>query len=343
MKKKVFFRVDGGESFGLGHLMRCISLAKSLITKSEDILLSFIGEQNLYISKKLKEEQMSFIGLDNCNNFSEFFAIVIQEKPKLIFIDANFSYSAEEINKLNTISKVVVFNNLSGSNLEAYCTIIPNAHRSDKELGKYSNISNFFCGLDYVLINSKILNLNIVNKEIIKNQIGITTGGSDPENVMLKLLHVLKSNKLKDKRIVAFYGENYMYKKELLDFIKHTNNKNIFALPYNIKKLFSSTLIISTFGVSSYELLYKSKPVINVGHSLFNTQCASILHQKYNCFVDDWGYVKNLDPQKCLNSIIDFFESEYKKQDYAIGEKGLVDGKGVERITDILIKIIENG
>lgn len=340
MKKNVIFRVDGGNDAGLGHLIRSLSLCKLLSKRQTDINIYFIGKSNPYIHQKLKKENVPFIALKELDEFEDLMSWTLKLKPSFIFIDTNYSYSLQQIASLNKVSKVVLFNNLYEGAFASYCTIIPNAHRKDEELQLYSPIPKLYNGIDYVLINDKILTYERKTKCIEKGQIGITTGGSDPANVLLRLLHILQDPRLLGNKIVAFYGENYMHKDELFEFINHYKGKNILAVPYEFNRLISSEVVICTFGVSTYELLYCGKPIISVGHSQFNTEAASILNKKYNCFVD-WGYAQELKPNMCVNSILNLLDSQELLQYYSTRGWELIDGKGLHRITDILVNILD--
>jgi UDP-2,4-diacetamido-2,4,6-trideoxy-beta-L-altropyranose hydrolase len=337
MQKKVFFRVDGGESVGLGHLIRSISIQTELNKRNPKIDIQFICKYSEVVIEKLSINNISYTLIPENIIEADFIAALCKvEKPDLMFIDLNFSYSREELVHLNTFTQVFLFNNLSDGIFEVKMAVIPSGHRDTSQLKKYAHLDHFFSGLDYVVLNEGAINLEELGCNIPRS-IGITTGGSDPEKILIKLIKMLMSgNILENFKVNAFFGENFQWREELAEFM---GVQNLDILPYNLKELAKSEIVISTFGVSTYELLYLGKAIISVAHADINAVGSSILQQRFNCLLD-LGHIENLSANELNNCIMDLFcDSKKRKELEELGPK-LIDGNGVKRITEKILELI---
>lgn len=337
MQKRVFFRVDGGESVGLGHLIRSISIQKELNRRNSKIDIQFICRYSEVVIEKLSFNNISYTLIpENIIEADFITSLCKSEKPDLMFIDLNFSYSREELVNLNNFTQVFLFNNLSDGIFEAKMAVIPSGHRDTLQLQNYAHLDYFFSGLDYVVLNKEATSLGELGCNVPRS-IGITTGGSDPEKVLIKLIKMLMSeNILENFKVNAFFGENFQWKEELTEF-RGVQNLNI--VPYNLKDLAKSEIVISTFGVSTYELLYLGKAIISVAHADINASGSSILDQRFNCLLD-LGNIENLSSEELNNCIIDLFQDFNKRKKLEeLGPK-LIDGNGVKRITEKIIELI---
>lgn len=337
MQKKIFFRVDGGESVGLGHLIRSISIQKELNKRNPKIDIQFICRYSEVVIEKLSMNNISYTLIpENIIEADYISSLCKAEKPDLIFIDLNFSYSREELVQLNNFTQVFLFNNLSDGIFEAKTAVIPSGHRDTLQLQNYAHLDYFFSGLDYVVLNKEAINLGELGCNVPRS-IGITTGGSDPEKVLIKLIKMLMSGNILDLfKVNAFYGENFQWKEELNE-LQGVHNLNI--LPYDLKNLAKSEIVISTFGVSTYELLYLGKAVISVAHADINASGSSILEQRFNCLLD-LGHIENLSSKELNNCIIELSRDFKKRKELEdLGPK-LIDGNGVKRITEKIIELI---
>ncbi len=91
---KIVFRTNGGENIGLGHIYRCLSLAKAIKnenkrTKKDDIEITFISNKESI--ELIQKNNYKFINSDKFNK--EDIQTIKNQNPDIIIFD---SYLADD-------------------------------------------------------------------------------------------------------------------------------------------------------------------------------------------------------------------------------------------------------
>ncbi|MFD2563559.1 hypothetical protein [Aquimarina rubra] len=343
MKNRILFRVDGGLKKGLGHLVRSIALAKNMkLTTNFEIV--FASNYSEILEKKLNEAGFSVYYNDKNKPEEEFLLEVIDTlKITNVFIDDLHQYAREFMLQLKKNIKVIFFHNSCNASKDSCATIIPSAHTDRNSLLTLGfNKNKLFIGPEYVIINDKLIDLKKQKKESETAnifRIVITTGGSDPKGVLLTILKYLQGIKNKDLEIIVLIGEGFMHREELskiLDSNRNSAHLKLKAVPYSIKELILADMAISTFGVSTYELMYLGIPVLSVAHAIPNAKGSKLLANKYSA-IKDLGLIDNLTKESFKNGLFSMINSLDEREDLVRNGIRLIDGKGIERVSKILV------
>ena len=148
-------------------------------------------------------------------------------------------------------------------------------------------------GWDWILIRESLkTNKNLSMSQ--KSSVVVTTGGSDPHGVAIKLWNLFLENKIRGRFLI---GENFSFP----DW-HFKSSKIVDKAPYNEKDLKSSDIVISTFGVSVYESLYLGKVLLSIGHSRENAIGSEILASRSEAVLD-LGYYEDLTAASLMESI----------------------------------------
>ena len=334
---KIIFRCDASSDIGLGHLIRCLTVAKELQSQYQIIFATTKDDTNLNI----KNNNFS-IFLKAKDESEEVFLERIKSilKPDIIVLDKKYPYSIDCLRglKQNNI-RTVMFDNICPGLSECDEIIFPNAHLDKCILKKYlseKQINQIKTGPDYVILGDEILALkDKINRNFHNPQnIVVTTGGTDPEGVLLKLIPWLKEMKLK-ANILILIGQAFKYKEELEKIIVNLPD-NFRILPYSLKELLKADIVICTFGVSIYEMIYLQIPTICIAHSKENAQGAKILKERYNV-IEDMGFIESLNPQNLHISIKKLLVNKIYYQNISRKCSNIIDGKGAKRIGEIIV------
>ena len=333
---KIVFRCDASPDIGLGHLIRCLAVAKEMQKQNQIIFAAIKDDTNSYIKN---------------NGFEIFFKEKdeIEEKylkrlnhiihPDIIVIDKKYPYSVESVNdfKQNNI-KIIMIDNVCEGLSECDEIIFPNANLDKSVLKKYLSKKQFNqvkAGPEYIILRDEILalkkkiNCNLHNPQ----NIVVTTGGTDPEGVLLKLIPWLKEMNLKaDIKILT--GQAFKYKNELEKLIINLPD-NFKILPYSLEEFLEADIVICTFGVTIYEMVYLQIPTICISHSSENAQSAKILEERYGA-IEDMGFAENLNPQNLYIVIKKLLEEKIYYKNIMKKCNNLIDGKGAKRIGGII-------
>lgn len=226
MRRRVFFRADGGSSIGLGHVVRSLALANMLnqffdciflirtplSALKNEILSSCCELHELSADVKYEEEAQllcntyltreDIVVLDGYNFTTSYQQIIKQRGCKLVCIDDLHSYQ---------FVADVIINHAPG--------IIPE---------QYSALptSQLYLGLEYALIRKVFLDAARSEKpDGDPNRVFVCLGGADPHNHTIEVLEaLLKLHNSFSMDVVI--GKAYLHISALQEFVNN-NNLNI--------------------------------------------------------------------------------------------------------------------
>ena len=354
---RIVFRCDSSADIGLGHVVRCLAVAKELRGENniifatiEDKTNSYIGDNSFEIFFKEREEP------------EEVFLVRVNSilKPDVIVIDKKYAYSAMCLNDLKqSKTKIVMLDNVCEGLSASDEIIFPAAHLDPKLPEKYlppGQIDHVKTGPEYIILRDEILeskNLSFKKKFLalpkkyytlypIKNvhashtppNIVVTTGGTDPEGILLKLIPWLKEMDLA-ANILVLVGQAFKYKKELEHLIGNLPD-NFRVMQYSVQELVKGDIAICTFGVSIYERIYLQIPTICISHSVENAQGARILKDRYEV-IEDVGYINDMNSQDLYLAITKLLTDKLYYIDMVERCGNLVDGEGAKRVARIIV------
>lgn len=324
--KSILIRTFGGKGIGYGHFYRCLSLAKAIKLIDKDIDIIFLINQdlkglidnigfNFIVSNNLREDSEKINRFDvNLFIFDSYFGDdrylkTVKEKTKLMLIDDN-----------NDIYDTSIPDIIYNGNIHA------------EKLG-YFGVRNQLqlLGPKFLIMKEEYWNRG-TNKNVSKDGILITTGGTDEYGVSLRILGQLKNLDSKIKVIIGpGYKDDYIRKIE--DSI--TDNIKLIYKPNSLKDyILSSKIVITAGGSTAYEILsQKSLPII---FSLVDNQdliCNELSNMgvKYLGKYPDINYLFLEDITK---ELLDKGLNENNKT------YDLVDGKGAKLVASRIVEEI---
>lgn len=329
----IIFRCDSSPDIGLGHVIRCLAVAKELQENNNVIFASMKDATNSYIKNANFE-----IFLKENDETEETFLTRISAvlEPDVIAIDKKYPYESSFLNRLKQDKskiKIVMVDNIYEGMSAADEIIFPTAHLDKNLLRKYisqEQIDHVKTGPEYVILRDEILALkDRVNHNIhTPPNIVVTTGGTDPEGVLLRLIPWLKDMNL-DANVMLLVGQAFKFKDELNDLIGDLPD-NFNVMPYSLQELVKGDLVICTFGVSIYEMIYLQIPTICISHSMENANGAKILKERYGV-IEDMGYIDDIDSNR-LSLISKLLADKISYMNMIKRCDNLVDGDGAVRV-----------
>ncbi|MGF7141299.1 hypothetical protein [Roseimarinus sediminis] len=327
----ILFRVDAGNKIGLGHFYRSMNLATQLGKRGHNIFFSYINS-DFWQNEIQNDFPFLSVSLESEKAEEQTLQYVTKQKIQIYYVDGIIEFSEEFISKLKNSVKIIFYQNLSKSKKNADIFILPSIHQNDAFFDDFNERTQIYIGLKYFTFNSVIT--KIEQKQNISNKlssIAIAAGGSDPQNTLLTLYNYFaKFNK--GITYNFFYGLDFMHAESIpKELPNHIQFKH-----FNHREILTNDILITSFGVSTYEFLYLGIPLISYGHQKSNAEASDVLAQKTNAFLS-LGEISNLNNQKIEYSLEMIQQYEIRE---ALSQRGkkLLDLKGTNRI----IKIIEN-
>ena len=312
---KVIFRTHGGKNVGLGHISRCLSLARAIKDRRKNADIKFIvnGEVSDYVAEwgfnpTVKE------------NFDESdFGIFADTSPDFVVVD---SYDVDS-NYIGFLREkyitILLDDNAEHNPISSHFLINGNIHAEDLNYESQFDDVVYLLGPEFLIMKPEYWDLSFSSHG---EGITITTGGTDFHNLMPRFMEALRHLDLPKRVIIG-----PMYPKEEVELIeKYEEDFELIHSPKSLKKIIErSKLVITAAGSTVYEVLTLRRiPVI---YTLAENQ-KLIAHglEKYGVRnLGDWERMK-------LDELKNVVSEEYSKDPEELGELfDLFDGKGVFR------------
>ncbi len=102
-----------------------------------------------------------------------------------------------------------------------------------------------------------------------------------------------------------------------------------------MEEFLEADIVICTFGVSIYEMVYLQIPTICISHSKENAFVARTLKERYGV-IEDLGFIENITPQNMHLLIKKLLKNKTYYQKIIRKCNNLIDEKGAERIREII-------
>ena len=338
---KILFRVDGGLNSGLGHLIRCMAIARRLKDHFKGIKICFLTEENKFSNDLLSKNGFSFEIREKLSEETFISNSIKKANAAVLFIDKIYPYSAEFIKEIRKQIRVSMFHIWCDGTFESDLFIIPASHNSNSVLKDERWLTSpvkLYEGFPYVILNDKILESK--QKSGINTNplhIVITTGGSDPKGVLIRLLEYLLDFNMKNIKITVLVGETFSYPDKLRNLQKRLSDIFTF-LPFNYTDFAAADLAVNTFGSSTYELIYLGIPVLSIGHADRNAQASACLAKKYG-IIKDLGHIDDLTGIKFLSSLTELISNPKQLLEMQKKSRHLIDGRGCERVAELIYSL----
>lgn len=279
---KIVFRVDGDYDIGLGHVYRAITLANK--TSFNHNIFFLMDERKKLGIQKVKEYRYPIILF---KNEKELFTKIDKISPNIIIndiLDTDKGY----IKKLKDRAYFIVnFEDLGeGSEL---ADIVINSLYENSYPPK-----NHYYGYKYVCLREEfyIFPPKNVNKKV--EQILVTFGGTDPNNLTLRTIRAISSLDLRNISINIVLGIGYKKKQELLRHVNKLVSRGVkICVKENVrmmaKEMYTADIVITSNGRTVYEVAAMGVPCISIAQNerearhlfVYNSKCIKYLGMAY--------------------------------------------------------------
>ena len=245
MKKCILFRCDYGQIFGLGHLMRSLRLANEF--KNKGFICIFIISYNKEINNLINQNGHEIFNVTNQFISDKEKIDWINSKKDIVIIDTK-KINNKYLNKFKkNFTVCFVDSNITRLN----CNIIINNNLLFFKKMK-SNKKNILTGLKYNTISKEYFKKNNLSKD----NLVVTMGGDDSENITFKIIENIKrlNNFNKIYVIIGMFhpDPDSIYK---ICNEKLTNYKIFYKLK-DLKKIYDKcSFAITACGTTVYELM----------------------------------------------------------------------------------------
>jgi UDP-2,4-diacetamido-2,4,6-trideoxy-beta-L-altropyranose hydrolase len=338
MKRTLVIRADAGTRIGTGHVMRCLALAQAWQDSGGRAVFAMAMETPALVDRLISEGMEVFHlstepgSLDDAEQTAD----LAQSMGSDWVVMDGYHFGSGYQTAIKEFGLRLLFIDDYG-HADHYCADIilnQNLHAHEDLYIKKEPYTQLLLGLSYTLIRREFLKLRKIKRcvpEIARNVL-ITTGGSDPDNMTLKLIQALKYVNFDGLKFIVVVGGSNPYYNELrfaaqdLNFPIYLKNdvRNMATL------MARAEVAISSGGSSIWELALMGVPVLGLARAKQEYQLLKEASQ-YGIAIS-LGYFKNVDIVTIGEAFICLAKDrELRSNMIRLGQSN-IDGLGANRV-----------
>lgn len=343
-KCPLIIRADANWKIGTGHIMRCLALAQAWQDHGGKAV--FITQcDSLALKRRLFDEGFHVVDLQNCYSAKddlEQTIRVLDLHPGAWLVLDGYHFDSEYQLQIKKIGHpLLVIDDMAHLD-HYYADIILNqniyAEQLDYNCEPYTKL---LLGTRYVLLRREFLKWQGYKRDIpdVAKKILVTMGGSDPDNVTLKVLKAVENIDILELEVIAVLGPSNQ-NKDKIRREADSSPVNI-RLAENHKDMPSlmawADLAVTAGGSTVWELAFMGVPTL-VLILAFN-QCKNVKHLEVNGSAINLGLSNNLSTDALNMKLGKLISNSEMLTRLVNTSQKLVDGHGAIRVLTNLIGV----
>jgi len=337
------FRVDANNHIGAGHIMRCIALAQEWKKGGGNVVFLSCCESHI-IRDRIVDEGFKYIDSATLseqddtqntililNGLSQAFWLVIDGYH---FSDSYFQsireagyqvFLFDDVNHRNTVSVDIILNqNIDAEKMKYNC----------------SSDTKILLGVKYALLRKDFFDYRGRQRIFPEkgNKIVVTMGGGDSENVTLEILKSLNLINDPELDVIIIVGPSNIHMDSLIKELSSSLFKNELRISVkNMPEIMAwADLAITAGGSTCWELCFMGVPSLVVCTAENQKHVINGLNRRQ--IFKTLGWWKDLDIENISLEIQELITDRQQRFRMTNLGKKLIDGKGSERLVNILLK-----
>ena len=230
-----YFRADGNENIGLGHIMRCCAVAEELVNHGKEVMFIIAPDSS---DIAIKERGYKYYRLKNSSKIgwsSEEFCkwLKIQNDLSAVVVLDSYRVDYSSMKSIREVAKLVYIDDLAMFDYPADAIINYNIE-ANEQMYSSTNINNreLFLGTRYFPCRSEFKNLrkNAISKKVEK--ILLTCSSTDPVKAIYLLIKSINPDQYKEIEFNILVGK--FFANDYVNFLRSLSDKysNVNLLPW---------------------------------------------------------------------------------------------------------------
>ncbi|BDR75921.1 UDP-2,4-diacetamido-2,4,6-trideoxy-beta-L-altropyranose hydrolase [Clostridium tetani] len=341
----LYIRVDANKKLGVGHMMRCLAIAKEGVRQGLECTFIVSDEESRQIADKFGFNIICLNSKWNDLNkeIDILLQVIVQNKIKLLLIDSYY-ITNKYIEIVGNNTNLIYLGDLRHYAKNITCLINYNNYYNKFNYNDMfrDGKTKLLLGTKYTPLRREFNGIKSSPRNTISNVL-ITTGGTDIYNIAGKLAkYFIDKKNEKDicfNIVVGSLNENLdflsCFEKKNKNVKLHINTKNMATL------MIESDIAISAGGSTLYEL--SSCGIPTICYAFVDNQLDSVNEFANSETMISVGDIRDREDE-CIDLIYE--KLQFLKDNYNIRKKmssimqDLVDGKGAYRIIKEIDRLI---
>jgi spore coat polysaccharide biosynthesis predicted glycosyltransferase SpsG len=343
---KIIIRCDAGRSTGFGHVVRCLALATRLKTDA-GVQALFAMQRDDIGNQFVRGHGFSVTTFDSEHAIEQseddwLARVLLDNEAECLVLDVRTQLSKAML--LSVRSKglfVVTIDDLSDRSAavdQIYLPPIPQV----KRLTWDGFTGERFVGWDWILMPERVV-AHRAREELLQEpealRLVVTMGGSDPAELTLRVVEILKTISIRVE-IAVLIGPAYLSVNKLESLLQTMPwPTKIFVNPHNFLEILgSASLVIGSFGATAYEVAALGVPSVYLCLSADHAESASAL-QDAGCAIS-LGIHDEIKNSEIRDAIVSTLESCEIRQNMRTHSLNKIDGRGCQRISHNILSAL---
>lgn len=341
----LIIRADADARIGTGHLMRCLALAQAWKDEGGDVIFITACESPK-LQQRLDGEGFQVVQLKypypNPLDLEKTLEVIVGYQGAWVVLDGYHFDPSYQYRIKGAGCRLLVIDDMA-HHPHYYADIVLNQNIYAEDM-QYScePYTRLLLGTKYVLLRREFLRWRQWKRNIpdIAKKTLVTLGGSDPDNVTLKVIEALQQVEVEGLEAIVVVGAANPH----LALLRNAAESS--AVPIrletaveNMSELMAwADIAISAGGSTCWELAFMGLPSLLI--VMADNQRMAVKRLCERGLMRNLGDSLDVTPQAIAWSLKNFAEN-YEER-LKIGELGrqLVDGLGVERVVGVLVQDI---
>jgi UDP-2,4-diacetamido-2,4,6-trideoxy-beta-L-altropyranose hydrolase len=336
-------RADASMEIGIGHIMRCLALAESWQDTGGEVF--FVSSYDSpALEDRLKKDGIEILHISQepgtVGDAVETARIAHERGADWIVVDG-YHFGAEYQKTITGTGLSLLFIDDYGHADHYYADIVLNQNIY-ADMSFYKNnepYTRFLLGTKYVLLRREFLKYSDWHRDIpeVARKILVTLGGSDPDNVTLKVIKAVRTVELDGLEVVVVIGGANPHFDLIHETVKDLSNFTLIKNAEDMPELMAwADIAISGGGNTCLELMYMGLPTCVILMAKNQVQNVNSLDQKK--IIINLGNSKSLNQEQVANNIFNLIQNRHRRQKMSEESKILITGNGSIEITRHLKK-----
>lgn len=337
-------RADGSCQIGMGHLVRCMSVAEALTAKNASVVfITKYKESREFLKEKgfeciLLSEQYETMEAE----LEETSALVASLGIKLLLVDS-YDASGLYLEHIGRLTNVFYMDDFGRMDLPVRGIINYNIYGPKMDYRKYYGPETILLlGADYAPVREAFSGQNYQVRPAV-NKIMITMGGSDSYNIGGRLVGLLQGELPEDIAITLICGKFNPHLEGLKKLAASEPRLTVLVnVPDMWRVMAESDLVITAAGSTMYELCAVGVPSICLYYA-GNQKMGAVAFAEQLSQPEPVDYAS--EPQRALGQVTEltkhYINDVQIRRNVSLKMRALCDGKGTERIAQKLVDFVK--
>jgi UDP-2,4-diacetamido-2,4,6-trideoxy-beta-L-altropyranose hydrolase len=334
----LIIRADASIAIATGHVMRCLALAQGWQDAGGNVVF-VMAESTPAVNTRVRSEGMEIVRLtaraNSTKDAQEVAALASDQRAAWVVVDGYQFDSAYQRNLKNAGLKLLFVDDLGQcEHYFADLVLDQNVHASEKMYANREPYTQLLLGPRYAMLRREFQTTHQRRRGIPRTnrRLLVTMGGSDPDNLTLRLIEALSTLSLSNLDITVVAGGSNPQLPELQRALAGLKIPiHLVGNATNMPELMAqSDIAIICAGGTLWELLYMGCATL----SYFRTPTQGQIIAELDAMgaVRNMGSIEDFEPTSLGRVVKEIIARQGCKEKMAqLGGK-LVDGKGISRV-----------